>query len=33
VVDGWLLLSTEVETHAVPMSASPESNSDLSGRP
>ncbi len=33
VVDGWLLLSTEAETHAVPMSASPESNSDLPGRP
>ncbi len=33
VVDGWLLLSTEAETHAVPMSASPESSSDLPGRP
>ncbi len=32
-VDGWLLLSTEVETHAVPMSASPDSISDLPGRP
>ncbi len=33
VVDGWLLLSTGVETHAVPMSASPESNPEMPTRP
>jgi hypothetical protein len=32
-VDGWLLLSTEVETHAVPMSASPEPSPELPERP
>ena len=33
VVDGWLLLSTEVETHAVPMSPSPEATPELPKRP
>jgi hypothetical protein len=32
-IDGWLLLSTEEETHAVPMSPSLDSNPDLPSRP
>ncbi len=32
-VDGWLLFSTEAETHAMPMSASPESIPEIPVRP